>query len=117
MTAKLDRPPYAHNWVRYNFPDELATAKALVAFATNIPQITYVAGGAIVRDRIARTPEVWRRGDYELLNDKEMKAQTEIYLRALSRAKLILSERQAAAKEKSVEPVVTEDTQQNEFEI
>jgi hypothetical protein len=49
---KIDRPPSAHNWVRYIHPDELKTAKAIVAFVTGSPQITYSAGLPIIRDRI-----------------------------------------------------------------
>jgi hypothetical protein len=51
--VKIERPPYAHNWVRYNFPDLAKTTKALVAFIQSAPQITYAAGAPIVRDRIA----------------------------------------------------------------
>jgi hypothetical protein len=50
---KLDRPPYVHNWVRYNYPDKWKTANEIVAFAKNAPQVTYAAGSSIVRDRIA----------------------------------------------------------------
>jgi hypothetical protein len=53
MTFKLDRPPYAHNWVRYNYPELEKTTNELVAFALGRPQITYAAGAPIVRDRIA----------------------------------------------------------------
>jgi hypothetical protein len=49
---KIDRPPYVHNWARYNFPDELKTTKAIVQFIENAPRITYAAGSAIIRDRI-----------------------------------------------------------------
>jgi hypothetical protein len=49
---KLDRPPYVHNWVRYNYSDQNKTTKALVAFALAMPRITYAAGAPIVRDRI-----------------------------------------------------------------
>src|SRR5262245_20553034 len=49
---KIDRPPYVHNWVRYNYPDELKTAKALVAFMQGMPSVTYAAASPIVRDRI-----------------------------------------------------------------
>jgi hypothetical protein len=52
-TAKIDRPPYAHNWVRYNFPDLTRMIKALVTFIESFPQITYAAGMPIIRDRIA----------------------------------------------------------------
>lgn len=52
VIKKLDRPPSAHNWVRYIHGDVLKTARALVAFATAAPQITYVAGMPIVRDRV-----------------------------------------------------------------
>lgn len=48
----IERPPSAHNWVRYNYADELKTAKEIVAFATAAPQITYAAGLQIIRDRI-----------------------------------------------------------------
>jgi hypothetical protein len=51
--SKIDRPPYAHNWVRYNFPDFLKTVEALVRFIVSFPQITYAAGMPIIRDRIA----------------------------------------------------------------
>lgn len=51
-TRKLERPPSAHNWVRYIHPDVLKTAKAIVAFATATPQVTYAAGLSIARDRI-----------------------------------------------------------------
>jgi hypothetical protein len=50
---KIDRPPYAHNWVRYNYPDLLKTTKAIVSFIEGIPQITYSAGMPIVRDCIS----------------------------------------------------------------
>jgi hypothetical protein len=52
-TTKIDRPPYAHNWVRYNFPDLAKMTKALVTFIESSPQITYAAGMPIIRDRIA----------------------------------------------------------------
>lgn len=246
--TKLDRPPYVHNWVRYNHPEELKTTKSLVAFATNIPQITYVAGSSIIRDRIAlgldretalkaaetrghersrkyvveyveafyrydeirkysglpsfdeyvapyrlsrevqvpvkplivisekgvlvplfivgwaampltvfqrrllmtvfedavfsltdfqrspgefvsfprseqsnsgsRTPEIWRRGDYDLLSEQDMKDQTEIYLRALANAKVILSEKVSARNTGTVkERPLANDAQQIKFEI
>lgn len=51
--AKIERPPYAHNWVRYNYSDLLRTTKALVSFIEGRPQITYAAGMPIIRDRIA----------------------------------------------------------------
>jgi hypothetical protein len=51
--VKIDRPPYAHNWVRYNYPDVLRTTKALVNFDECVPQITYAAGMPIIRDCIA----------------------------------------------------------------
>jgi hypothetical protein len=51
--VKIERPPYAHNWVRYNFPELEKTIKALVAFMESAPQITYAAGMPIIRDRIA----------------------------------------------------------------
>lgn len=51
--AKIDRPPYAHNWVRYNYPDLAKMTKALVTFIESSPQITYAAGMSIIRDRIA----------------------------------------------------------------
>ncbi|MCB4767017.1 hypothetical protein LGR54_00180 [Ancylobacter sp. Lp-2] len=50
--TKLERPPYVHNWVRYNYADEVKTTKALVSFVRAIPQTTYVAASPIVRDRI-----------------------------------------------------------------
>jgi hypothetical protein len=50
---KIDRPPYVHNWVRYNHPDKLKTTKEIVAFVEGTPQITYAAGQALIRDRIA----------------------------------------------------------------
>ncbi|MGT2503254.1 hypothetical protein ACVOMS_25605 [Bradyrhizobium guangxiense] len=53
MSVKIDRPPYVHNWVRFNFPDELSTTKAVVSFITATPQISYAAGQPIIRDRIA----------------------------------------------------------------
>ena len=51
-TVKVERPPYAHNWVRYNHPTVPETTKALVSFIMGAPQITYVAGMPIIRDRI-----------------------------------------------------------------
>lgn len=51
--VKLERPPFAHNWVRHNFPDVSRTTKALVSFSEGSPQITYAAGMPIIRDRIA----------------------------------------------------------------
>src|SRR5690348_11388430 len=50
--VKIDRPPYAHNWVRYNHPEILKTTKALVSFILGAPQITYAAAMPIIRDRI-----------------------------------------------------------------
>lgn len=52
-SAKIERPPYAHNWVRYNYPDLPRTTKALVNFIEGRPQITYAAGMPIIKDRIA----------------------------------------------------------------
>jgi hypothetical protein len=52
VMKKLERPPSAHNWVRYIYPEELKTAKAIVTFATAAPQVTYSAGMPIIRDRI-----------------------------------------------------------------
>lgn len=52
-TVKIERPPYAHNWVRYNFQDLLRTTKAIVSFVEGAPQVTYAAGMPIIRDRIA----------------------------------------------------------------
>jgi hypothetical protein len=49
---KIERPPSAHNWVRYIYPEELKMAKAIVTFVTAAPQVTYSAGLQIVRDRI-----------------------------------------------------------------
>jgi hypothetical protein len=51
--VKIERPPYAHNWVRYNYQDLLLTIKAIVRFIEGAPQITYAAGMPIIRDRIA----------------------------------------------------------------
>jgi hypothetical protein len=51
--VKIDRPTYAHNWVRYNYPDLDKTTKALVSFMQAVPQITYAAGMPIIRDRIS----------------------------------------------------------------
>ena len=53
MHKKIDRPPYVHNWVRFNHPDELSTTKSIVSFLTGTPQISYAAGQPIIRDRIA----------------------------------------------------------------
>ncbi|MBZ9812906.1 hypothetical protein [Mesorhizobium sp. CA7] len=50
--SKLSRPPYAHNWVRYVFPDRVRTTKELVRFATGVPTTTYSAASPIIRDRI-----------------------------------------------------------------
>lgn len=228
---KIDRPPSVHNWVRYNYSDEVTTAKAIVSFVTGAPQITYAAGGPIIRDRIvlkvdretaliaastrghiksrphvasyvnafldydeirnysgspsfdqdvaayqvsrdirvpakplvviseggilkpifmvgwatmpltlhqrrllmtvledavfsltdfqsspgefvsfpkgdnssARSPEVWKRGDFDLLSSAEMKEQLEIYLLALARARIILAEREAGEEKKESE--------------
>lgn len=52
-TTKLERPPYVHNWARYNYSDVEKTTKELVRFATGMPQITYAAALPIVHDRIA----------------------------------------------------------------
>ena len=52
IAQKLNRPPYAHNWVRYVKGSELETRKALVAFARSMPQITYKAGNQIIQDRV-----------------------------------------------------------------
>jgi hypothetical protein len=49
---KIDRPPYVHNWVRYNYPEEVKTTKAIVQFMLAVPKITYAAGAQIIRDRI-----------------------------------------------------------------
>ena len=51
-----------------------------------------------------RSPEVWKRGDYELLSKAEMKDQIELYLKALAIAKNII-----AGKMPSVNPEATED--------
>ncbi|UGA43006.1 hypothetical protein HU230_0032725 [Bradyrhizobium quebecense] len=52
-TKKIDRPPFVHNWVRFNHPTELSTVKSIVSFMTGTPQISYAAGQPIIRDRIA----------------------------------------------------------------
>ncbi|WP_420410867.1 hypothetical protein [Roseibium sp.] len=49
---KLDRPPYVHNWVRYNYPDINKTTKELVGFARHIPTISYQTGLRVAADRI-----------------------------------------------------------------
>lgn len=51
-TGKLDRPPYAHNWVRYVHPDTTKTTKELIGFAKGLPQTSYLAASPIIRDRI-----------------------------------------------------------------
>lgn len=51
-TNKLERPPSAYNWVRYNYTDEVKTEAELVRFALGVPQITYAAAMPIIRDRI-----------------------------------------------------------------
>lgn len=53
LSKKIDRPPYVHNWVRYNHSDELKTTKSIVGFIQSVPQVTYGAGQPIIRDRIA----------------------------------------------------------------
>jgi hypothetical protein len=53
MSKKIDRPPYVHNWVRFNHPDEHSTTKAILSFLSGSPQISYAAGQPIIRDRIA----------------------------------------------------------------
>ena len=40
-----------------------------------------------------RTPEVWNRGDYELLTDKELKDQLDLYLRALASTRAIVTQK------------------------
>lgn len=47
---KVSRPPFAHNWVRYNFPDVLKTQKHLIRFAEGRPPYTYKAGDPIITD-------------------------------------------------------------------
>ncbi|MGH6808389.1 MAG: hypothetical protein ACREEJ_16350, partial [Ensifer adhaerens] len=52
LEKKLERPPYAHNWVRNIGPDLDSTVKKLVHFALGFPTKTYGAAGNIIRDRI-----------------------------------------------------------------
>jgi len=63
----------------------------------------------------SRTPEVWQRGDYDLLNDVEMKEQIEIYLQALALAKEILAEKKASKGERPKEQVITIDPLQGKL--
>jgi hypothetical protein len=242
---KIDRPPSAHNWVRYNYPDELKTAKAIVSFVTGAPQVTYAAAAPIIRDRMvlkldratalaaastrghiksrphvfeyvsafldydevrnysgspsydqevaafqisrdirlpakplvviseggilkpifmvgwstmpltlhqrrllmtvledavfsltdfqnspgefvsfprgdnsqARSPEVWRRGDFELLSPAEMKEQIEIYLAALSRARTIIAARGLEENNEAEAEAPTSNPAQTEMDI
>ena len=48
----LHKPPYVHNWVRYNHNDEARMVKHMVAFEKNRPQVSYLAGQKIIADRI-----------------------------------------------------------------
>lgn len=52
LEKKLERPPYAHNWVRNIGSDLESTAKKLVHLALGFPVKTYGAAGGIIRDRI-----------------------------------------------------------------
>ena len=56
----------------------------------------------------ARAPEVWRRGDFELLSQTELKQQIDVYLAALSAAKSILAETAASTddvqRDRGVDP-------------
>ena len=48
----LHKPPYVHNWVRYNHLDYPKMVREMVRFEGNRPQYTYVAGQKIIADRI-----------------------------------------------------------------
>lgn len=50
--GKLDKPPYAHNWVRYIYPEIGKTTRALVGFARGMPTTSYSAASPIIRDRV-----------------------------------------------------------------
>ncbi len=49
---KLNKPPSAPNWVRYNHLDVEKTASAIASFVLGIPKISYQTGLSAVRDRI-----------------------------------------------------------------
>jgi hypothetical protein len=61
----------------------------------------------------ARSPVVWKRGDYELLSRAEMKGQIESYLRALAIAKDIIAGKTPSASYEVAEDeaTVTSDVQ------
>lgn len=49
---KLKKPPYVHNWVRYNFPEVEKTTKKLVSFAKSFPPYSYQHANKLLRDRL-----------------------------------------------------------------
>ena len=50
--AKLDRPPYVHNWIRNFGPDLQSTTKKIVGLALGFPTMSYAAAVPILIDRI-----------------------------------------------------------------
>lgn len=49
---KLEKPPHAPNWVRYNYPDLEKTKKEIVRFALAFPPITYAHALKLIEDRV-----------------------------------------------------------------
>ncbi len=52
VLAKLDRPPFVHNFVRLVADDPLPTARNIVDFVRGQPQFQYGSGYAVIRDKI-----------------------------------------------------------------
>ena len=52
VLAKLDRPPFVHNFVRLLGDDPDSTAKNIVGFVKGIPPFSYAPAYAVIKDRI-----------------------------------------------------------------
>lgn len=65
----------------------------------------------------ARSPEIWKRGDYELLGKGEMKEQIETYLRALEAAKRIIAGRPPSAESTTEQDTPVRNDSQSEMKF
>lgn len=52
VLAKINRPPFAHNFVRLVGGDPITTARNIVTFASGIPPFNYSSAYAVIKDRI-----------------------------------------------------------------
>lgn len=52
LLRKLDNPPGALNWVRYNDQDPVKMAKSIARFVLGVPEISFIPGNRIIRDKI-----------------------------------------------------------------